>query len=103
MNRYEYASIEKEPAGKRIFDISSMPVFESTNTDIYIITNTGDRLDLLAHRYYNDVTMWWIIASTNSEYFTGGFNIKPGVLLRIPFPVTITDASSKLSNAQRNK
>lgn len=103
MNRYEYTNINKDKKGNRIYDTVAHTKFVPTPTDIYIITNIGDRLDSLAYRYYNDVTMWWIIAESNSEYYTGSFNIAPGILIRIPYPVTATDASTKLSIAERNK
>ena len=38
---------------------SSIP---ESDDDIYIITQHGDRLDLLARRFYGSVTGWWIIA-----------------------------------------
>ena len=33
--------------------------------DIYIRTTSADRLDKLALHFYNDASMWWIIATTN--------------------------------------
>ena len=44
---------------------------------------SGDRLDLLAQRFYQDVTKWWIIAEANSLEVLS-FEVKPGLQLRIP-------------------
>ena len=32
----------------------------------------GDRLDLLARHYYNDVRLWWRIVDANPEFLYGG-------------------------------
>ena len=53
--------------------------------DIYIITKDGDRLDLLAHQFYGDVDLWWIIAISNiGKVRRDSFFIKPGLQIRIP-------------------
>ena len=52
-------------------------------TDTYYVTISGDRLDLLAARFYQDVSKWWIIAEANSLEVLS-FDMKPGVQLRIP-------------------
>lgn len=43
----------------------------------------GDRMDLLASRFYQDPTLWWVIADANPEVFFPG-TIAPGSILRIP-------------------
>ena len=57
---------------------SSIP---ESDGDIYIITQDGDRLDLLAHTYYNDSSLWWYIAKANNLKV---MNIPFGTSLRIP-------------------
>ncbi|TKJ38533.1 hypothetical protein CEE37_12255 [candidate division LCP-89 bacterium B3_LCP] len=32
----------------------------------------GERIDLLAHHYYNDDRLWWRIVDANPEFFYGG-------------------------------
>mgnify|MGYP000146572311 FL=1 len=51
--------------------------------DVYVITQYGDRYDLLASEFYNDAELWWIISSANN-YQKGSLNVTPGVQLRIP-------------------
>lgn len=58
----------------------SLPAHED---DIYIITTAGDRYDTLALQFYNDVSLWWVIASANN-FEKSSLNIEPGVQLRIP-------------------
>ena len=57
---------------------SSIP---ESDGDIYVITQDGDRLDLLAHTYYNDSSLWWYIAKANNLKV---MNIPIGTSLRIP-------------------
>ena len=52
---------------------------------MYIITTVGDRLDSLAHQFYKDVDLWWIISTSNPDIVRrDSFNLKPGIEIRIP-------------------
>jgi len=42
----------------------------------------GDRLDKLAHHFYGDDKLWWIIAYFNDIGFF--FNLEPNTILYIP-------------------
>lgn len=47
----------------------------------------GDRMDLLAYRFYGDERLWWLIADANPEivpYASSLFSIAPGTMIRIP-------------------
>ena len=59
----------------------NVPLSES---DVYVITTVGDRLDNLAYSYYRDSTLWWIIAMANNNTTKGALYPKPGTQLRIP-------------------
>ena len=53
------------------------------NDDIYVATQTGDRLDLLANQYYGSPAYWWIIANANKIH-DGKLGLEDGTVLRIP-------------------
>jgi hypothetical protein len=56
----------------------------STN-DIYVITTSGDRLDLLSTRFYNSSQYYWVIALANpNKTNPGSLFITPGTQIRIP-------------------
>ena len=57
---------------------SSIPELDG---DIYVITQYGDRLDLLANRFYGDPSLWWYIAKANNLTI---MKIPTGTSLRIP-------------------
>jgi nucleoid-associated protein YgaU len=42
----------------------------------------GDRIELLAHKYLGDVSLWWVIADYNDLFFCQELEI--GAKLRIP-------------------
>lgn len=75
-----------------LYTIQSKPYYKGkvypniplSETDVYIITNVGDRLDSLAYSYYNDVNYWWIISAANNNITKGSLFPAPGTQLRIP-------------------
>ena len=66
MSRYRFTTIKNIPDGKRVFKPTMYPKIPIRDSDIFIYPKFGDRLDNLAHKYYNDVSLWWIIAKANN-------------------------------------
>ena len=64
-SRYNYTKIKIRKDGKRVLKPTIYPKIPIRDTDIFIYPKFGDRLDNLAHKYYNDVSLWWIIAKAN--------------------------------------
>jgi|TARA_R100000231_G_scaffold134776_1_gene108654 nucleoid-associated protein YgaU len=78
-----------------IFKTTRLPIIERKESDIFIETRHGDRFDNLAHEFYGDVSLYWIIARANN-LIKGGLGVEPGIRLRIP-----TDTESILNNYYR--
>tara|TARA_B100000519_G_C14196520_1_gene415727 strand:+ start:450 stop:716 length:267 start_codon:yes stop_codon:yes gene_type:complete len=57
------------------------PEIPERDSDIYVITQIGDRLDTLAFDFYKNPHMWWVIAKANN---LKQMNIPNGTSLRIP-------------------
>lgn len=87
VNRYEGLPIKISEDGKRVTKSILYPTIARSTEDIYIITTPGDRLDLLAHKYYGNVGYWWIIAQANG-IGKGSFVAEPGMQIRIPADVS---------------
>lgn len=53
--------------GIEFFDTPDFPEFPVSNNDVIITIDQKylGRLDLIAHDYYNDSNLWWIIALVN--------------------------------------
>lgn len=75
------------------------PEYEPTENDIYVETEFGDRLDLLAYQFYGDVTLYWIIAIANPDKVNfGSIFLSPGSQLAIPQDISgIIDSYNKLN------
>ena len=76
------------------------PEIPLSENDIYVLTDFGDRLDLLANQFYNDVTLYWIIAAANpNEVSFGSLFVDEGTQLRIPINISsIIDSYIKLNS-----
>lgn len=86
--RYTYSNIIKDKdTGKKYYESTIYPKIKPTDNDLYIISEQGDRLDLLANKYYNDKNLWWIIAVANNIN-DGTFYVEAGRQLRIPSNTT---------------
>jgi len=85
--RYNNTNILKNDNNKRYYQTTSYPQVNPKQTDIYVITTSGDRLDILAEQYYNDSRLWWIIASSNNIR-KDSLYVAPGTQIRIPTDIT---------------
>ena len=84
MNRYNNSTIDQTQQGQPYFKQKFYPNIPLSENDVYVITTVGDRLDSLANSYYNDSTLWWIIAAANNNATKGALYPTPGTQLRIP-------------------
>ena len=82
MKRYSNTGIKRDKSGVRVYNTTFYPSIPIDNSDQFIYTKFGDRVDALANEYYGDVTLWWIISKANG--IKGQAGLKPGQLLRIP-------------------
>jgi hypothetical protein len=88
MTRYDNKTILKTSQGKPYIKGKQYPNIPLSETDVYVITTVGDRLDLIAYNYYNDVNLWWVISMANNNVTKGSMFPIPGTQLRIPTNLT---------------
>jgi phage tail protein X len=69
--------------GVRYYPSLKYPEIPLSETDIYIITVFGDRLDIFADHYYGTTDDSWIISTANGLSGSSIF-FEPGTQLRIP-------------------
>jgi hypothetical protein len=85
MNRYDNSTIlTTQYTNRPYYKGKFYPNIPLSENDVYVITTVGDRLDSLAYSYYNDSTLWWIIAIANNNITKGALFPIPGTQLRIP-------------------
>jgi hypothetical protein len=82
-NRYSNIPTMLKTGKGRVYDSVLLPNVDATDRDIVVIKIQGDRLDLLANEYYQDPSMWWVIALKN-DMTEVDISMKEGIVLRIP-------------------
>ena len=85
MNRYRDIAKGKDFLGKRYIKSPIYPEIPETLDDIYVETEYGDRVDVLAYQFYNDPSLWWIITTANpGKLRRDSYVCKGGLQIRIP-------------------
>lgn len=85
-DRYRKCDILKdESTGENLLSTRNIYNIPVSSSDMYheVKSNEVNRLDILAHKYYQNPLLWWVIAQANDIYDP----IEPmeiGVILRIP-------------------
>ena len=98
--RYSNTQITLDRKGKRFFNNSIYPEIPVNENDIYVITTGTDRYDTLALQFYQDSSLWWVIASANNSK-TDSLAVQQGVQLRIP--AKSLDVKGLFSNLNKNR
>ena len=82
-SRYRKTQTKKTFDGRTVYKASFIPNIPLRDDDIYVATETGDRLDTLAFQFYGNASYWWIIASANNIH-DAPIGFTDGTILRIP-------------------
>lgn len=99
MGRYSTTLIKKEDSGKRRRRTTIFPVIPRSTNDVYIKTTTSERLDKLAYTFYEDISMWWVIASANG-IGKGTFIVPSNTNIRIPDKNNVIDFLIETNNTR---
>ena len=106
MKRNQHNQIERasrlHAEGSRVYKTTIYPDIDRHESDVYIDAISGDRLDSLAFMYYDDVTLWWVIAQANG-IGKGTMNVEPGQIIRIPNPERISDILERYYKMQKER
>jgi phage tail protein X len=82
-SRYQNNQTKVTNDGRRVYRSKIYPNIPLRDDDIYVASETGDRLDTIAYEYYGDASLWWIIAAANNIH-NAPFGLTDGTILRIP-------------------
>lgn len=82
MSKYFNNVILKNQNNISYFKSKRYPNIPYNESDIYLITQVGDRLDNLSYQYYKDPSYYWIISITNNLK-TDSLFLEPGIQIRI--------------------
>ena len=92
-SRYQTAKQIKDKNKKQKLSTVILPVVPPSDSDFFIITTGIERLDKLAYEFYDDASLWWIIAEANNVG-KGTLILPAGTRLRIPPKGNIQDLIS---------
>jgi len=101
MGRYQNIKILTDSVvkpGVRFYATVNYPEIPLSENDIYVITVFGDRLDLLAHQYYGDSSLYWIISSANNTLKKDSLFVEEGTQIRIPTDIGTVISKYNLLN-----
>lgn len=82
-SRYRNNRTKKLKDGRTVYRSKIYPEIPLRDSDLYVASETGDRLDTLAYQYYDDASLWWIIAAANNIH-DAPLGLEDGTILRIP-------------------
>jgi nucleoid-associated protein YgaU len=83
MGRYDKSKVFRDNTGTRYLNRIQYPKIEISDTDVTIVGLYGQRLENLAHKFYGNTELWWIIARANGQ-LDGSTYMVPGKEYRIP-------------------
>ena len=86
MKRYSSTRRKRDKSNITSYTTTMYPSIPIENSDKFVMSKVGDRIDTLAYKFYGDVTLWWIIAKANG--IKGKTALEPGIPLRIPGNIT---------------
>ena len=84
MGRYTKIPVRKKGLKQLFYSTVRYPKVALSDNDLYVITERGDRYDILAQEYYGDSTLWWVISSANNGSKQNSYFPPEGVQIRIP-------------------
>ena len=84
--RYRKEKILKDKNGIRYYKPTIVQNIPLQDSDRFIFPFDGDRLDIIAQRYYGDSNLWWIIAKAN-EISDGQIGLDPEKKIRVPIDI----------------
>ena len=83
MGRYDDILLKINKKGQRVLVPTIYPTIPISDNDQFVYPQDGDRLDNLAYKYYNDASLWWVIAQAN-ELGKGRTILNPNFQIRVP-------------------
>ena len=83
MGRYDLTAQTLNKKGQRVLVATIYPTIPLSDEDLFIYPKDGSRLDNLAFEYYNDASLWWVIAQANG-LGKGRTTLNPNFEIRIP-------------------
>ena len=83
MSRYDWSVLYIDKKGEFFGTRQPLRLREHESDLFHVVTDADNkRIDLIAWKFYHDVSLWWVIAEFNN--ISNPFEIPTGTTLRIP-------------------
>jgi hypothetical protein len=82
-DRYQNLETKVLSNGKVVYKPAKPNIVRQSLSDVVIIANERDRLDIIANNVYDSPNDWWRLAALNGRV-NGSLFVKPGTDIRIP-------------------
>ena len=82
-SRYKHTKMTKNKEGRRVFRPTMYPSIPVRDSDIYINPKDMERCEHVAHRFYGDQSLWWVIAQANNIH-NGSIYLDSEKQIRVP-------------------
>jgi len=99
MSRYNLATALRNQNQKRYLSTIIFPVVPLSDSDIFIQTTSTERLDKLADSFYDNVSLWWVIAAANG-LGKGTYVVPQNTRLRIPDQSTVQNLLIEINTSR---
>lgn len=99
LSRYNTLKRVVNEEGDIYIETPNKVIIPETSSDAFYSVEKGyeDRLDLISFKFYNTPLLWWAIAEMNN--ISNPFDVKAGLVLRIPTMSSIYASGGLKSNA----
>jgi|6_EtaG_2_1085325.scaffolds.fasta_scaffold76295_2 hypothetical protein len=102
INRYEFTTQQAYAYKGKCLNTTKLPIIKKSYNDRYIISQEGDRLDLLSYEFYGDSRYWFILANANN-LGKGTLDVPSGKQIRIPPDSIITELRNILQKTEEER
>ena len=88
ISRYSFVTNRKNSLGEKLVtnSVASTRIYNAVNNqtisyNIHILEE-GERLDYLAGLFYNNSSLWWVLAAASGIGYA--LQVPPGTIIRVP-------------------
>ena len=82
-SRYNNTKVKMRRDGKRALKPTIYPKIPLRDSDVFINPNGMERCEHIAHRFYGDQSLWWVIAQANNIH-NGSIYLNSEKQIRVP-------------------
>lgn len=97
VSRYKHTTVYSDDTNLYFENPSYLDIPKHGDDNFFSVTiKYANRLDLIAHKFYSDSKLWWVIAKANN--ITDPLEVPLNTILRIPAKATLFGTGGIIGN-----